>query len=119
LVDKQIKTDEQSRKQLETLIKQHLTDVDNFLQVTDSDNDQLNDDVYEVGDNNIKINEFCENIKISVQSTIRVTILTIFIYLNRSIIKNQKRISTLDSSVYSFIYKSSNNKLLWETLLWD
>jgi len=56
---------------LETLIKQRPTDVDNFLQIIDSDNDQLNDDIYEVGDNNIKINEFFENIKISAQSTIQ------------------------------------------------
>jgi len=52
------------------------------LQITDSD-DQLNDDVYKVGDNNIKINDFFENIKISAQSTIQEgTISTIFIYLN-------------------------------------
>jgi len=73
LVDQQIKSAKQSREKLETLIKQRPTDVDNFLKITDydSDNDQLNDDVYEVGDNNIKINEFFENIKISAQSTIQ------------------------------------------------
>lgn len=71
LADQRIKTAEQSREKLESLIKEHPTDIDNYLQIIDSNNDQLNDDVYEVGDNNMKINEFFENIKTAAQSAIQ------------------------------------------------
>lgn len=47
------------------------TDVDNYLQIIDSNNDELNDDVHEIGSDNISINEFFENIKCEAQSVLQ------------------------------------------------
>lgn len=84
LVDQEIKTAEQSRKKLEMLIKERPTDIDNFLQITDSGNDLLNDDC-EVSDDNIRINEFFENIKVSTQSVIQEGININYFYLPKLI----------------------------------
>ena len=35
-------------------MKERPTDIDNYLQIIDSNNDQLNDDVCEISDDNIK-----------------------------------------------------------------
>lgn len=70
------KTAKQSREKLESLIKERPTDVDNYLQVIDYNNnnelnsdEKNNDDVYNEieSDINITVNEFFENLKIEAQ----------------------------------------------------
>jgi len=45
----------------------------------------LNDNAYDINNDNIRINEFFENIKISVQSIIQEDIINNYFYLNSSI----------------------------------
>ena len=82
-------------------------DIDNYLQIIDFNNDQLNDDVYEISDDNIKLNEFFENIRIAAQSSIQEGKICNFFYLPKIIdrlLKIGKELPILDSSVYSFLY---------------
>lgn len=85
LGNKQIKqTAKQSREKLESLIKERPIDIDNYLQINSS-NDELNNNIEDIGSDNVTINEFFNSIKIEAQAIIHQGEDTNFFYLPKFI----------------------------------